>query len=343
MIKTPKISVVMSVYNGEKWLNEAIDSILNQTFKDFEFIIINDGSNDRTYEILNSYNDKRLRIINHKSNRGLITRLNEGLDQSNGKYVARMDADDISLPERFKIQIDFLESNPDIGICGTSLNVFYSSSKKDNWMPPTDHDSIMCKMLFVNVIYHPTVMMRSSLLNEYSLQYDKNMKHVEDYDFWVRCGEKFKLTNINNVLVKRRMHNNRIGIIYKKLQLEGSNQIRINQLKKLNIIPSKSEVITHQRIAINQQNLEKSQLVSCRDWINKLHSSNNDTMIYPFDKFSKTLCDMWSDLCFSSTRFGIWSLQLFFSAGFIKYKYLNVKRTVGFFIRCLYPKNNYNN
>ena len=193
------------------------------------------------------------------------------------------------------------------------------------------------------MVYHPTVMMRSSLLNEYSLQYDKNMKHVEDYDFWVRCGEKFKLTNINNVLVKRRMHNNRIGIIYKKLQLEGSNQIRINQLKKLNIIPSKSEVITHQRIAINQQNLEKSQLVSCRDWINKLHSSNNDKMIYPLDKFSKTLCDMWADLCFSSTRFGIWSLQLFFSAGFIKYKYLNVKRTVGFFIRCLYPKNNYNN
>ena len=107
-MSAPIISVVMSAYNGEKWLNEAVDSILNQTFKDFEFIIINDGSNDRTYEILNSYNDKRLRIINHKSNRGLITRLNEGLDQSNGKYIARMDADDISLPERFKIQIDFL-------------------------------------------------------------------------------------------------------------------------------------------------------------------------------------------------------------------------------------------
>ena len=92
MIKTPKISVVMSVYNGGKWLNEAVDSILNQTFKDFEFIIINDGSNDQTYTILNSYNDKRLRIINHESNRGLITRLNEGLDQSNGEYIARMDA-----------------------------------------------------------------------------------------------------------------------------------------------------------------------------------------------------------------------------------------------------------
>ena len=342
MIKTPKISVVMSVYNGEKWLNEAVDSIINQTFKDFEFIIINDGSNDQTYTILNSYNDKRLRIINHESNRGLITRLNEGLDQSNGEYIARMDADDISLPERFKIQIDFLESNPDIGICGTSLNVFYSPSKKDNWIPPTDHDSIMCKMLFVSVIYHPTVMMRSSLVNEHSLKYDKNMKHVEDYDFWVRCGERFKLANINNVLVKRRMHDNRIGIIYKKPQLEGSNQIRINQLKKLDIIPSKSEVISHQRIAINQQNLEESQLVSCRDWINKLHKINNDKMVYPIEKFSKTLYDMWDDLCFSSTRFGIWSLQLFFSAGFINYKYLNVKRTVGFFIRCLYPKNNYN-
>ena len=185
-------------------------------------------------------------------------------------------------------------------------------------------------------------MMRSSLLYEHSLRYDKNMKHVEDYDFWVRCGEKFKLSNINNVLVKRRMHNNRIGIIYKKLQLKGSNQIRINQLKKLDIIPSKSEVISHQRIAINQQNLGKSHLVSCRDWINKLHKINNDKIVYPIEKFSKTLCDMWSDLCFSSTRFGIWTFQLFFSANLINYKYLNVKRLIAFFIRSLYPRNNFN-
>ena len=121
-----------------------------------------------------------------------------------------------------------------------------------------------------------------------------------------------------------------------------SNKFVLINYKKLNIIPSKSEVISHQRIAINQQNLEESQLVSCRDWINKLHKINNDKMVYPIEKFSKTLYDMWDDLCFSSTRFGIWSLQLFFSAGFINYKYLNVKRTVGFFIRCLYPKNNYN-
>jgi len=169
------------------------------------------------------------------------------------------------------------------------------------------------------------------------------MKHVEDYDFWVRCGERFKLSNINNILVKRRMHDNRIGIIHKKYQLEGSNQIRINQLKKLDIIPSKRELISHQQIGIKQQNLDKLQLVSCRNWINKLHRRNNDKMIYPLEEFSKILCDMWCDLCFSSTRFGIWNIQLFFSAGFINYKYLNVKRTLGFFKRCLYPKNNYKN
>jgi len=115
----PKISVIMSVYNGEKYLREAIESILNQTFRDFEFIIINDGSTDKTSEILSSYNDPRIVIINNKRNIGLTKSLNKGLKMVKGEYIARQDADDVSLPERLERMVNFLDMNRDVGLLGS--------------------------------------------------------------------------------------------------------------------------------------------------------------------------------------------------------------------------------
>ncbi|HAS7841575.1 TPA: glycosyltransferase family 2 protein, partial [Vibrio cholerae] len=137
-MSSPKISVVMSVYNGEKYLGEAIDSILKQTFSDFEFIIINDGSTDKTLEIIKSYMKKDDRIVLvSRENKGLIVSLNEGLDLAKGQYIARMDADDISIKSRFEKQIEFLDSNPDIGVCGTWVEVFGENIKSKKWKMPT--------------------------------------------------------------------------------------------------------------------------------------------------------------------------------------------------------------
>ncbi|MCP8319033.1 MAG: glycosyltransferase, partial [Candidatus Methylarchaceae archaeon HK01B] len=118
-MKSPKITILMSVYNGEKYLREAIDSILNQTFKDFEFLIINDGSTDRTVEILRSYHDSRIKIITNEKNMGLTKSLNKGLKIARSEYVARMDADDISYPRRLEVQYEYMKKNPDVGIVGS--------------------------------------------------------------------------------------------------------------------------------------------------------------------------------------------------------------------------------
>ena len=119
----PLVTVLMSVYNGEKYLERAIKSILNQTFKDFEFLIINDGSTDNSVKIIQSFNDLRLRLIHNESNIGLIKTLNKGLKLSNGKYIARMDCDDISLPKRLSIQASFMEKYPEIGVCGSWVKI----------------------------------------------------------------------------------------------------------------------------------------------------------------------------------------------------------------------------
>lgn len=140
---SPKVSVVMSVYNGEKYLPETIDSILNQTFKDFEFIIINDGSTDKTAKILTSYDDPRIRIFNQE-NMGLTKSLNRAISLAKGEYIARMDADDISYPERLKKQVDYLNKNPDIGLVGSKyIRIDKRGRKIDEINVPIGTDNIL--------------------------------------------------------------------------------------------------------------------------------------------------------------------------------------------------------
>jgi glycosyltransferase involved in cell wall biosynthesis len=150
----PKISVLMSVYNGEKYLKEAVDSILNQTFSDFEFIVINDHSTDSTSEILFSYKDSRLKIIENDENIGITKSLNKGLRLVSGKYTARMDADDISFNNRLEKQLQYLEDNPDVGVLGTMAisNGKYLKYKIN--LPSKDY-LIKWQLFFSNPIIHP--------------------------------------------------------------------------------------------------------------------------------------------------------------------------------------------
>ena len=131
--KTPKISVLMSAYNSEKYISESIESILNQTFKDFEFIIINDGSSDNTAKIIQKYaeKDERIRFINSKQNQGIIAALNPGFSMCRGEYIARMDSDDISLPKRFEKQIEYMDKHSECGVLGTSIIIFDKENSKE--------------------------------------------------------------------------------------------------------------------------------------------------------------------------------------------------------------------
>lgn len=199
----PKVTVLLPVYNGEKYLKEAIESILNQTFDDFEFIIINDGSTDDTKKIIESYNDKRIRVVNQK-NKGLSLSLNIGISMSQGEYIARMDADDISEKDRLMEQVSFMDQNPEIGICGSSVILINELGDHIGYMiHPFKHNDIKAQMLFNCPLAHPTVIFRKSFLAKSGLRY--NEVKSEDYDLWVRAVDLTKIANINNYLVKYRI------------------------------------------------------------------------------------------------------------------------------------------
>jgi len=193
----------MSVYNGEKHLREAIDSILNQTFTDFEFIIINDGSTDHTKQILESYSDPRIRLLHHE-NLGLTKSLNKGLKIATGEYIARMDADDISFSERLNCQVEFLYKNPEIGLVGThALFIDQKDREIQIWKTPETHSEIESMLKFGNSFCHGSVLFKKECLDIVGY-YREEFKYAQDYDYWLRISERFKTANINRVLYKNR-------------------------------------------------------------------------------------------------------------------------------------------
>ena len=198
------ISVVLPVFNGDKYLSEAIESILNQTYINFEFIIINDGSTDNSLTIIENYRvkDNRIVVISQE-NKGLIASLNEGIRIANGSYIARMDADDISLPGRFEEQIGFMEENS-LDICGTSIQLFNEKQEYSIWNYPKEDKDIKFLLMFMSTFAHPSVLMKKEIFN--ALKYQE-FKHAEDYKLWTDIAlSGFRMGNLNKVLLKYRYH-----------------------------------------------------------------------------------------------------------------------------------------
>lgn len=200
----PKVSVLMPVYNTEEvFLREAIESILNQTFQDFEFLIINDGSTNNAEDVILSYKDERIKYIKNEQNIGLIKTLNKGLELAQGEYIARMDSDDISLPERFEKQVKFLDENPDVGVLGTWFKYFPSNRIIKTQTNSKDIEE--CLLVNSNNIGHPTVMLRNSVFKNNNIKYDEEALYVEDYAMWLSLIDKIKFANLDKVLLKYRI------------------------------------------------------------------------------------------------------------------------------------------
>jgi len=205
-MKPPVISVIFSVYNGALYLREAIISILNQTYRDFEFIIVDDGSTDITSQILDEFTDDRIIRLNNSANLGLVTSLNRALAVAKGEIIARMDADDISLPDRFQKQLAYLEKHPEIGVLGTAMvQVDEQGRHISTLIPPLKHELILWQTLFGCAIFHATVMMRRQELLKAG-GYDANFIHSEDLELWSRLFSKTKFANLTDVLYIRRLH-----------------------------------------------------------------------------------------------------------------------------------------
>ena len=215
----PAISVVLPVYNGEKFLHKAVQSVLGQSFTDFELIIINDGSTDRTNEVIQSFKDPRIVYIKNEVNKGLVFSLNKGVDLAKGKYIARMDADDISLPERFQKQVHYLQQHDAVMVLATFIELIDDNDKpKGNWPDDRLADSykkIRSLLPWSNCIAHPTVMLRKELFREF--RYNEAQIYLEDWDLWLRMAASGKIIEkIAEPLVQYRIHDQSATVLSNK-------------------------------------------------------------------------------------------------------------------------------
>jgi glycosyltransferase involved in cell wall biosynthesis len=213
--KDPEVTVLMAVYNGERFLRQAVESILNQTFSDFEFLIINDGSTDRTPDILLSYHDPRIRIARNNHNIGLTKSLNLGLALARGEYIARQDADDISYSERLERQISFMRKNPDVVVLGTQVNYLRGDGRSPKFVGPGKPVSALaakfCLMFSPpNPVDHPTVMLRKSIILSKFRGYDPNYLVGQDADLWCRVAMEYAIQNLPETLVTMRIHSSSV-------------------------------------------------------------------------------------------------------------------------------------
>lgn len=209
---SPIVSVVMSVFNGEAFLSEAIESILGQTFRGFEFLVVDDGSTDRTAEILGGYasRDGRMRVLRHE-NKGLALSLNIGINFATGSYIARMDADDVAMPNRLEEQVKFMERHPEVGVLGGAVEVINTEGQAiHTTRPPLGDSEIRSSMLRCNPICHPTVIMRREVVlvsGGYRKIFD-----AEDFDLWLRMGERSRLASLSKPLLRYRIHSDQVSV-----------------------------------------------------------------------------------------------------------------------------------
>jgi len=210
MRSNPKISVVMTVFNGERFIKEAIDSILSQTFKDFEFIIVDNASTDKTTDIIASYDDSRIVCINNEENLGQTKALNIGIKSSRSEYIARMDADDISYPERLELQYDFMRKNSSIAVLGSwylEIDEYGNAIRK--FRLPTNPIEIKCYLLgsselSYHCVPHPIVLMRREAIFDVGLYDEKYI--AQDFDLWVKLSRKYLISNLPKILFKYRLY-----------------------------------------------------------------------------------------------------------------------------------------
>ena len=204
-----KVSVIIPVYNCAAYLDKLNMNLMNQTFKDFELIILNDCSPDNSEDILNTYTDYRIVRYKGDKNVGLSNILNVGIGMARGKYIARMDSDDLSLPERLQIQVNYLEQNPDIDLVSTGMQLF--GAKEEVWLREQNPEKVKINALFSSPILHASSMWRKDSFDSHSLRFSQEMVPAEDYDLWTRALVKgLKLVNLRQVLYKYRIHPNQV-------------------------------------------------------------------------------------------------------------------------------------
>lgn len=300
----PKISVLLPVYNCELYIKETIDSVLNQTFADFELIVIDDCSTDQTVSVIKEFSDTRIRLIEKQVNSGLINSLNLGISIAKGEYIARMDGDDICLPERFAKQVAFLDKNPNIILCGTAYQTFGAIEKVIRH--PLSHKKIAAQLCVHSVFGHPTVMGKKAIFEQHN--YNDDFKNVEDYELWSRLIFEGEVANLDEILLFYRVHENQVSTIHNDVQQQRSIDIRLSLFKKTGYdVILFSDTFVKKMLYLGSY-FTVAEFSLFLKWLKEISALNQTTKVYAAPEFENVLTGLRRDLIY----------RIFFHSNFCK-------------------------
>ncbi len=328
----PKLTVLMTVYNGEAYLRETIDSILNQTYKDFKFLILDNASTDSSREIIRSYNDPRIELAALPENNGQAAALNKGLDMIDTPLVARMDADDISLPHRFERQVAFMEAHPEVGVLGTFVRVFLQQENQEEikYRWPTRPEDIKVRLMFETCLPHPAVMLRKTFFDRYGLRYDENIGHSFDWDLWQRAADHFDLANLPEFHLRYRLHPQNESKKTAHLQEKAALKLYERELEKLGLHHHPLRQV-HQDVAfetLNIGNREPGFLDQVVQWFNLLEIANQEHRVYSETALRRLLKERLLVVLHFNTRYTGLVLKIFFKQRL--YQYIRIFKSMKF-------------
>ena len=300
----PRVSVFMPVYNAEHYLNESINSILNQSYTDFEFVIVNDGSTDRSADVIKAYTDPRIRFIENQQNMGLIASLNIGLETCIGEYIVRMDQDDYSLPQRIEKQVRFMDENPEHGLIGCWFEDFGENIESKVVRYSSNDTHIRIRHLYQTHIAHPTAVLRKSVIDEYNLRFNPEFVHGEDYAFWVQMSAYCKLSNYPEMLVRKRDHPRNISNKYAQTQQDTCAKVKQKQFEAMGLTISREEIELYTRFANPDWTFSKEEMEMMHALLEKMASENERSNFIPKEALKMYLAEKWFHLCLQNRRIG---------------------------------------
>ena len=315
----PRVTILMPVHNGAPYLREAVDSILAQTFRDFEFLIVDDASDDDSVAIVQSIRDPRIRLIREDRRLHLSGALNLGLQEGAGALIARMDADDICLPRRIEEQVAHMDAHPRLGICGTWVEKI-GDGKSAIERYPTGPEKVRAHTLFNTPFAHPTVMLRRALFQKHNLSYDTEYYPTEDFELWERALRRFPGDNPPRVLLKYRVHGQSLtGSDWTEMDRQAS-RVTARQLANLGFDVTDEVARFHRQVATATVEPSLADVRRAEGWLKSILAANGARGVFDRDALAEVVGDIWLKTCMHATELGWWLVGKYAASGLSRHK-----------------------
>lgn len=310
----PFLTVIMPVYNAADFVASAIQSILDQTYRDLELIIINDGSTDDSKAVIESFDDIRIKYFENDKNSGIVFSRNKGLKLAKGKYIGMFDADDVAFTDKFKEQISFLEHNKDFGMVGSWVKFIDEKGKRlpGGWKLKAPPEKIPSIMLFKNYFLQSAVLYRKDCISKFSFR--DGLDILEDYMIWLEIVSEYKAWNLNKTLVNYRIHGGSVTKSKSGEMQAKEKKVFKMQLLELGIDPTNLELELHLLIRDDKPVTEINTLKSIEKWLLKIIIRNEDLEVYDYKILIKVIFNRWMKVCYKASGLHFKMLYYFFTS-----------------------------